>query len=198
MSKNLALVFMLGFFTQSLEAAKQCQYTVTSSKLKWTAYKFTEKTGVSGTFDKIELKQSDHAKSVAELLESLNFEVDTTSINTDLPLRDKKLVLFVFGAIHDPGIIRGHVTRVDEKNKQAKAVLVLNKVTKEVLFSWHVEGNKHVFSSKIDLLDFKMADSVQKLDAACGVLHTGKDGKAKTWSEVTLEISADLSENCTN
>lgn len=196
MLKKLSLILMCVSFTQNLMASKQCQYSVSNPKLKWTGYKFNEKMGVSGTFDKIDFKQPEHAKSVTELLKALTFEVDSTSINSDLPARDKKLVLFLFGALHDPGVIRGHIIQVDEKKKQVKAVLVLNKVTKEVVFDWHAENNKHSFISKIDLLDFKMGESVQKLDAACGALHTGKDGKTKTWSEVALEVSGDFNETC--
>jgi len=68
--------------------------SITKEKIKvnWTAYKFTERAGVSGVFDEIIIKDKMYGTSIKDILHSLKFEIPVTSINSNNPERDQKLV----------------------------------------------------------------------------------------------------------
>lgn len=192
----LFLAFFASTASHSAYAAN-CLYQVdpASAKLTWTGYKFTEKTGVSGTFDNIDLQQTE-AKTPQDAFESVKFRVDTASVNSQNPERDKKLALYIFGALADPGSIAGSVSQVDLKKGTASAVLTLNGIKKSLDFSVNNDKMNYTFESKIDLGDFKMSKSLEALHIACEKLHIGKDGKSVTWPEVGIKIVAALSEKC--
>ena len=177
--------------------AANCTYKIdpATAKLTWTGYKFTEKTGVSGTFDNIDLQQSE-AKTPQAAFEAVKFRVDTASINSQNPERDKKLALYLFGALTDPGSIAGSVSRVDLKKGTASATLTLNGIKKSVDFSVSNDKMNYTFESKIDLGDFKMSKSLEALHTVCEKLHIGKDGKSVTWPEVGIKIVAAVTETC--
>ena len=53
-------------FTGQISFAETCTYSIKegSQKLVWTGFKYTNKTAVSGTFDKITFEQNKKAKSL--------------------------------------------------------------------------------------------------------------------------------------
>ena len=175
-----------------------CVYKIKdgSTKLQWTGYKFSEKLGVSGTFDAFKMEVNEKAKSEEKLFESLNYSIETASMNSGMPLRDKKLVLFLFGSIENSGEISGNVTKVDFKKGKAFAEISMNGKTLKKEFKAEKSQNHYTFTSEIDLKDFGMMSSVSQLAEACKALHTGSDGVAKTWSLVGLKIEADTEEVC--
>jgi hypothetical protein len=46
------------------------------------------------------------------------------------------------------------------------------------------------------MLDFSLGGPLALLHEACKALHTGADGVAKTWTEVTLKVNATVVKNC--
>lgn len=181
-------------------AAADCSHEVEAStaKLTWTGYKFTEKTPVSGSFDNVTFEQKKGA-SIAENLSSITFRVDTASINSDNLVRDKKLALFIFGRIVNPGEITGQVLNVDPQKKQASARITMNGVNQTIPFEYTSDEKSGVYSfaGKIDLMQFNMNSSVQAIHESCKDLHIGTDGKSKTWSEVGLKIDARINSTST-
>lgn len=188
---------LLIFISPRILAAK-CSYQFDEEKsaLTWTGYKFTEKMGVSGSFDLVSFKQNVKSASLSELVKSVKFEVDTASINSGMPVRDKKLALYLFGAMAVPGAITGKVKSFDLKVKSASAVITMNRVSLAVPFQVMDDGKTLTFKGEVDMLKFKMNKSVQQIAAACKDLHTGSDGKSKTWSVVGLEITAPYQKIC--
>ena len=98
--KSLLSVFSI-LMLPNLAVAKTCHYSVGAEapKFTWTGYKFTDKVGVNGSFDEISFKQNDKSKNISSLIKSITFDINTASINSNSPLRDKKLALFIFGPI---------------------------------------------------------------------------------------------------
>jgi hypothetical protein len=176
-----------------------CKYKIVtgSEKLSWTGYKFSKKTGVEGSFDQIMFTQNDKATSLDELLKSITFRVDVASLNSGLVYRDKKLVLFTFGNIKDPAQIVGRVSDAKFDEKTAEALITLNQTEVKVPFKiTSDEENTLTFTGSIDLLDFKMNESFERLHEACKELHTAEDGVSKTWSQVGLVVTAKYAKQC--
>ncbi len=166
------------------------------TSLQWTGYKFNEKKGVQGTFDIVDVTRNEKSPDVTTLMRSIRFVVDTASINSNDPSRDKKLALYVFGRLKDPGKMLGRVTAFDAAKKTARAELELNGIKREVHFSLVNEGDTWALTGSIDLLAFGMAESHELLSKACKLLHTGADGVSKTWSEVGLKVETKIKQTC--
>ena len=195
---GVLLLFAGSFYTNNGLAKDGCTYQVKedSAKLTWTGYKFTEKFGVSGTFEGVGFSQNKAAKSPDELFKSIQFTVETASMDSGMPIRDKKLVLFLFGGLVDSGKISGKVVSFDAGKKTAVAEIQMNGKSLKKEFQVSVSGDSYSFVSEIDLSDFGMNGSVQKLASACKDLHTGGDGKSKTWSLVGLKVEATAVKSC--
>ena len=191
------IVWALLVSSSSVSYAKQCLSIDDSSpKLTWTGYKFTEKLGVNGTFDNIEFTQTEKSGSLKALLESIAFKIEVASLNTGVEYRDKKLVLFVFGHLVKPGEISGKVLSYDPGKSQAVAEIHMNGKSVKVPFKLVQEKSKLTLSSQIDMLSFGMQKSFANIQQECKALHTGADGKSKSWSTVGLKVEASLKSSC--
>lgn len=182
------------------QASAVVSYRIPRDKagLKWTGYKFTTKAPVHGSFDSIAFESKQIAKvdgplhlSVNKLFETVTFSIDTMSMNSGLDIRDRKLLVYIFGGIVDPGLITGKVASFNLENQKATARITMNGVTRTVPFKVSVANENYLtLEGTIDLVDFKMAESVARIHQACEKLHTGPDNKSKTWSTVDLEVRA--------
>lgn len=180
--------------SQALQPVLSCYtFAPESIKVEWTAYKFTDKTAVKGRLKTATAKISGTPQTLDEALPKTSFEVDALSVETDNPARDITLRDNFFKLMKDTKI-SGRILSV--KNDVAKVELKMNGVVKTVDFK--VQKTDPVVSATgtIDILDFAMKPSFQKIQEACKVLHTGTDGKSKTWSTVDLNISAQPINNC--
>ncbi len=77
--------------------AESCHYSLSSSKIEWTAYKTPKKVGVKGSFEKLEIKtKKNQSKSIEKAIQHAKFSADSTSVVTGNPDRDQKIVNFFF------------------------------------------------------------------------------------------------------
>lgn len=172
----------------------RCTINITDTKLEWTGYKFSEKTGVKGSFDIINWQYDKRAATIEDAFKSITFNVDTASISSGDITRDKKLALYIFGPIINPGTISGSTKSYGKSG--ASASISMNGTTKDVSFTVKQTGKSVELTGKIDMLDFGMKNSFEAIAKACSVLHTGKDGVSKTWSEVGLKVTANYNQKC--
>ena len=70
-----------------------------STKVNWTAFKTTEKIAVGGSFKSIELKDTKTGETPEEVLEGAAFSIPVSSLYTNNPDRDSKLLKFFFGTL---------------------------------------------------------------------------------------------------
>ena len=66
------------------QTGKVCDYEVKDAKPFWTAYKYTEKAAVGGTFNTFTVSKSKQAPNVMESMKDLSIEIDTSSLGTKL------------------------------------------------------------------------------------------------------------------
>jgi polyisoprenoid-binding protein YceI len=195
MCKGLFLIFIsISFFQAAANAADNCTYSIKEQKLEWTGFKTTKKLPVKGSFKKIK-HNSTKAGTPHDLISSLKFSLDTSSVDSRNPVRDKRLVKSFFKLMK--GSISGEIVQVKGKNAGvAQVSLTMNGVTKPLAFRFKLDGTKFSAVGRLDILDFQSSKALKALNKACFDLHKGPDGVSKTWSDVEIKISAELKKSC--
>jgi hypothetical protein len=170
--------------------AETCHYTLSSSKVEWTAYKTPKKVGVKGSFEKLEIKtKKEKSKSIEMAINGAKFTADSASVKTGNPDRDKKIVEFFFTKKDKAVEISGNVKSV--KKDIVEVELDINGSKKVVPMTLAVKDNNATMTGSIDVMDFAMGDNLSALTEACKVQHEGK-----TWSTVDLSLAAEFTKTC--
>ncbi|TDS15443.1 YceI-like domain-containing protein [Maribacter caenipelagi] len=158
-----------------------------STKVSFTAYKTTDKVPVGGMFKKINFTKTNSGETAMEALNGTEFSIPVSSLFTNDPTgtRDPKLLEFFFGVLKDTELISG-VFKV-EGDKSSMDV-TLNGETQNIPLAYEMNGdNKIVFNGVMELENWNAMNAVASINKACEILHTGKDGVSKTWSEVAVK-----------
>lgn len=175
-------------FTSLSAFAADCTYSTGDSTVKWTAFKTPKKVGVDGQFTKTTLKTVE-SKDKLELIKKATFSIDTTSISTGNPARDKTIRDNFFTTNNKPMSIQGQVTKVTAES--TTAVLNIDGTQKEVTFKNTINDDKIILQGTIDVLEFKLNSQFNALHNACKALHEGK-----TWTDVNISIETALKSQC--
>ncbi len=190
---------------QEQETAKQepiaCFYSYNSANttLKWEAYKTTERKGVGGTFNTINVKTAiDSSSKILEVIQSVKFVIPTNSVNSNNEGRDKKIAEFFFGNMKGGDLIIGQVKELqgDETGGKAIFYLTLNDVEKEVTFDYTINDVTVKMTGTVNMEDFMALPAVEALNEQCYDLHKGEDGVSKLWPDVTITIESTLNKYC--
>jgi polyisoprenoid-binding protein YceI len=189
MTNKFFYICLILIFSNSIWA-KDCvpQFKIEQSMLQWTAFKTPKKAAVNVKFDKY-LITSANEKSILDAISSAQFTVDVSSVNSGNPERDKKIVKFFFTQKNKQITLKGKVLSV--KNNIAEVEFTIHKVSKVIPMNLEVINNNVKLTGKIDVLDFKLNDSLSAINNACKVLHEGK-----TWSDVELLLTAQFKDLC--
>ncbi len=181
---------------QDKEAEQTClyRYVDNNSSINFTAFKFTDKTAVKGSFTAFEiegLKKSDDPK---KLIESLSFSIPVTNASTDNEERDGKIQTSFFQTFKTEKIT-GKVKSLGE-NGDASVLIKMNAIEKEVMGKYTLNEGMFNFKATIDLNDWNGQEAIKALNTKCKDLHTGPDGKSMLWSEVEIEFATQLLNDC--
>jgi hypothetical protein len=169
-------------------------YESNTSSLEWTAFKFTDKTPVKGTFNEIKIEGSKTADDEKEMIESLTFTINTNSVETQNEERNGKIVKLFFGSINTDAIT-GKVKSLGD-NGEAIIEIKMNNSAQEVAGKYTLDEGLFSFTATIDVMKWNAGKGISLLNEACKVLHTGPDGKSKLWSEVDLSFTTQLKSEC--
>lgn len=189
---SLILIISISFFSCEKEK-KQEQKTVVEraysidanqSTVQWTAYKTTDKLPVKGTFNKINIKNSNSGLTAAASLEGLEFEIPVSSIYSKDSIRDGKLNKFFFAVMENTMSLKGSFSVKDQSNGQI--AISMNGLTKQLPFTYQMSKDTIVISATMDLNNWQTESAIESLHQACLELHTGPDGISKTWDEVAI------------
>lgn len=181
---------------ESTSDSETCKYSYNadSTSLKWTAYKFSAKTGVAGTFDKIEVTNTQVSENIMEVLVGAEFTIITGSVNSGNVERDPKLVEFFFNKLANTEAIKGKINSIN--NGEAVVSILLNDKSVDVVGKVTQEGDKVSMTLSIDMNNFDGMGAVNSLNEACSALHTDKDGESKLWPNVDIVVSTILNKQC--
>jgi len=175
---------------------KECYYTLNdnSFSVKWVAYKFTEKTPVEGTFNEVQIEGNQTLNDLNNLISGLSFKIPVSTINSNNPERDGKIMNTFFGNLKETEELIGSVVNVN--GNELTLSLTLNGMTQEIIGNFVAENGVFKFSAVLQLADFAAGKAIDKLNQLCYDLHIGADGISKLWEEVAISFECTYSEKC--
>lgn len=176
---------------------KECYYTYNpaNSKMTWTAYKFTEKTPVSGTFNEVNIEGAEVLNDPIALLEGLSFSIPIATINTQNPERDEKIKNSFFGVLENTSVLTGKVQSLKDDGK-AEVVMTINNREKVVEGTYTLVEGDFKFMATVDLAAFEALNGVEELNKICHDLHIGADGVSKLWEVIDVSFETKLNMDC--
>lgn len=158
--------------------------------LQWTAYKFTEKVGVNGTFDSFQLHMEHrNTLSIEELLQGAIINISANSVNSGETIRDTKLRTYFFDLFRTD-IIKGEIKNVLEN--KGKMTLEMNAITNEIAYSYEIKNDTVFLRSAINLPSWEGEEAMTSLNQECYELHMGADRISKLWPNVDVTIKLPL------
>lgn len=181
-------------------ATEECSYQVNPEnvQVKWTAFKFTNKTGVGGQFDSVSVGSSGTLAKPQDALQDMSFTIPVSKINTNNPDRDKKIQDYFFGALDNTASITGKIVSYEGSEREGDVLvnLMMNGVSSEVGMKYFVEGQSVTINGAIDVGNWNALGGITALNSVCKDLHTGDDGVSKLWPNVDIEVVAILDKTC--
>lgn len=190
----LSLILCLAACTKDQLPTKLYSVGEQKTEIKWTAYKYTEKFGVSGVFEEFTIKGLDYNTTIKDMVSDVSINIQTESLNTQSVYRDANIRDYYFKRLNNYATITGDVIKVKGSETEGQVVILMdfNSVKREVEFDFRVNGKKLYFESDLDLSQWDASSSLDHLRECCGEYHTGTDGVHLVWPDVRVEITVDL------
>lgn len=160
------------------------------NKVKWTAYKFTEKTAVGGEFRKVNITSGGEGNTAKEAINNTEFSIPISSVFTLNTDRDYKIKKYFFGIMQDPELLKGKF--LIETDSTGQVEMTMNGITNKLPFKYTLEGKKFDMSTTMDVVNWNAQASIDSLNSVCNDLHKGLDGVSKLWSEVAINATIDF------
>ncbi|MDV6235720.1 YceI family protein [Leptospira ellisii] len=200
---SLILLPFVAGFSQGSDKNQSCAYSYehASTKFEWKAFKFTEKSGVAGSFDTIVVVGTQPAKSPEKVFVGMKFTIDPNTIQSGNAERDGKIKGSFFYPLRKNGKIEGKVVSAelnsDKTGGKGAIQLTFNGVTKILDVNFTLKAGTDLEAKAVlNLGEWKALSAVEALNQVCKDLHKGKDGVSKLWPEVELNMSTKLKTNC--
>jgi hypothetical protein len=169
--------------TETKEEVKGLTIVNDSTKVKWTAFKTTDKVAVGGSFTQIELKDVKTGNTPQEVLEGVAFSIPVSSLFTNNEDRDYKLKTIFFATLKNTELLSGIL---NFRDNQLFMTLSMNDVTKQIPLEYTFENNLLNMKTTLNLNDFGGETALAAINKACYELHKGPDGVSKTWETVDI------------
>jgi hypothetical protein len=158
------------------------------NEINFTAYKTTEKLGVGGQFNKVDVISGGEGTSVKEAINNTEFSIPVSSLFTKDTSRDYKIKKFFFGIMDNTKLLSGKLTLTDDTN--GIALIKMNGISQNAPFTYTIVDKTFNMKAVIDVNNWNASAALASLNTVCLDLHRGADGISKTWSEVALNITS--------
>ncbi len=183
--KNIILSIFLFVFTVNIQA--DCiKIDSKNIIIEWEAFKTLSKVGVKGKMPSFSLNGKVKGSSINQIIKATSISIDSSIVDTGKAVRDKTISTSFFKRMSSK-YISANVVSINPKGKQIIIRIKANNITKNIPFSYSINGNKLFAKATIDVFDFQLHDSLKSLSRACKALHKGK-----TWSDVNLFLMANF------
>ena len=171
-------------------------YMPNNSSVTWTAYKYTNKVGVSGDFDQFNITTTNtECHNIEDVLQHAKIELTADALLGDQSKKASNLSTMFFGKLRSKKV-SGEVLSVDAKNQLAEIELTFNKVTRKLNCRYDADQYQIELMTTINLQDFQAESCIDSLNTVCGELHKGADGIMMTWLDVDVKVVAGLQRVC--
>lgn len=166
------------------------QYDGSHTVLTWTAYKFTSKAAVTGTFPDIRVTNTAPNTTAAATLQNAHFTVFEETMMSNCMLRDSNIYNRFLRKFEVPANISGQVVAVSGTNDTGnmKVLLTINGVTDSVNMAYSLKATTLTAKTSVDLSRFNTQNAFDSLAVTCGKFHAGTDGISKVWSTVDISV----------
>jgi len=169
-------------------------YSVDTSGIKvtWTAYKFTEKIGVRGKFDRIKFSAKKSLTSIEDVLKSSKIIISTGSVNSANAIRDPKLRATFFKTFNTD-TIEGEL--LEAEAEKGTIDLKMNTINNRIDYTYSYKKDTIFISTHLDLTKWNGKNALEALNKECYDLHKGPDGISKLWPDVAVTIKLPVNRN---
>ncbi len=192
----IGLLYTISHATQP--AAGTNQYLLKQSNkihVEWRAYKTFAKIGVGGTFTAVNYTPAKlEGNNFKELLVGSKVQIETTTVNTDDPQRDKTLVTFFFHQLSKTtidGVIKDIHADPYVKGKPRTGIInvmfTMNEKSLVIPMQYQYDIDRFSAQGTIDIADFNALPALASINKNCYDLHEGK-----TWRDVTISFSTTI------
>ncbi len=179
----------------STSAVCSYSYENANSTIAWTAFKFTEKVGVGGTFNTLTVSGTNSAENMFQVFEGLRFNIPVSSVNSNNPDRDMKIQKYFFANLSEMENLEGFFSNINE-NGEGMLSLVMNGRSQEVPVQLEARGDSVFLNTSIDVQMWDGMSGIEALNQVCEDLHKGADGLSVLWPNVDLSLSTKLNKEC--
>jgi len=169
------------------QVSKQQHYTIDTSGISilWIAYKYTNRTGVSGSFKTYKFENKKASGTVENILKKSKLSIPTATVNSSNPIRDFKLNTYFFKAFNTSEI-RGTIIKV--KESEGVIDLKMNRISKQIPFTYSIEKDTIRLFTNLNLNYWNADEALKTLNTECYELHKGPDSISKLWPDVDVVI----------
>ncbi len=166
---------------------KAYTYSIDTSGIlvNWTAYKFTERIGVSGRFDTVKFSAKKSLTSIEDVLKSSRIAISTGSVNSANAIRDPKLRATFFKTFNTDTI---HGQILETEGEKGLLALKMNTINNLIEYTYRYTKDTIFISTHFDLIKWNGKNAVEALNKECYDLHKGSDGLSKLWPDVAVKI----------
>lgn len=178
---------------ESTEPVCTYSYDHAQTTATWTAYKFTEKTGVAGKFDQLEINGINGQEDPLAVIVGAQFSATTSSVNTDNPERNGTISDNFFAALSSDKITGTINTMADGIGMMS---IMMNGMQNDVAFTYTMEDLTFSLAAEINMDDWGCGEARMALNEVCHDLHIGADGESVLWPDVTLNVTSTLVKTC--
>lgn len=172
---------------EETEISENKEYAIDDFELSigWTAYKFTDRVGVSGTFEDYILNKENLSGSVEDILNKLQLSIPTESIATENAIRDFKIRTYFFQVFNTASIT---ATVTNAKEGEGNVKLRMNNISRNTPFTYSHENDTILLFTHLNLKKWKGEEALAELNKECYELHIGADGISKLWPNVDVVV----------
>lgn len=195
MKKLTVILLALVSLTACKQTKKETKSTTTESSyqldaettiVNWTGYKFTNKKGVKGQFQKVNITNNNKAATIQEALTGVEVSIPISSVFSNNGVRDAKLKSLFFGFMDNTELLSAKVLSITGDNGIIS--FTMNNETHNLPFTLSNQGNTSYLKATIDINTWNAQKALTSLHKACELLHTGEDGISKTWNLVDIDV----------
>lgn len=128
------------FWIEEKGISENKEYAIDDFELSivWTAYKFTDRIGVSGTFTNYTINKKNASGSIEDILNKLQLSIPTESIGTENAIQDFKISTYFF-KIFNTSTITGTV--LNAKKGQGDIKLKMNDISRDTPYTYSLKND---------------------------------------------------------